>query len=143
MVNVVEDDVRRVLADQEAAWNAGDADRYAACFHADGTFTNVFGDRYIGRDAFRARHAAIFNTFARGSKVSLIVSRVSLPVPGVAIVDVDCTLQTRAAAPTALPPSADGIVRTSLLEVLVKDEGEWRIAAYHNVDVKPLPVPQA
>ena len=33
-------------------------------------------------------------------------------------------------------------MRTSLLEVLVKDEGEWRIAAYHNVEVKPLPAAQ-
>ena len=63
-------------------------------------------------------------------------------MPSIAIVDIDCTLQTRAATPTPLSPSADGIVRTSLLEVLVKDEGEWRIAAYHNVDVKPLPAAQ-
>jgi hypothetical protein len=26
--------------------------------------------------------------------------------------------------------------RTRLLQVLVKDDGEWKIAAYHNVDVK-------
>ena len=27
-------------------------------------------------------------------------------------------------------------LRTRLLQVLVKDGGEWKIAAYHNVDVK-------
>jgi hypothetical protein len=48
-----------------------------------------------------------------------------------------------------LPPgtSADtkGRLRTRLLQVLVKDGGEWKIAAYHNVDVKSgveVPEPQ-
>jgi hypothetical protein len=36
-------------------------------------------------------------------------------------------------------------LRTRLLQVLVKDGGEWKIAAYHNVDVKSgveVPEPQ-
>jgi hypothetical protein len=37
------------------------------------------------------------------------------------------------------------LLRTRLLQVLVKDGGEWKIAAYHNVDVKSgveVPEPQ-
>ena len=36
-------------------------------------------------------------------------------------------------------------LRARLLQVLVKDGGEWKIAAYHNVDVKAgvfVPEPQ-
>jgi hypothetical protein len=32
-----------------------------------------------------------------------------------------------------------GNLRTRLMQVLVKRAGEWKIIAYHNVDVKPNP----
>jgi len=38
-----------------------------------------------------------------------------------------------------------GRLRTRLLQVIVQRNGEWKIVAYHNVDVKsdvPLPEPQ-
>jgi hypothetical protein len=38
-----------------------------------------------------------------------------------------------------------GRLRTRLLQVIVKDGGEWKIVAYHNTDVKPdvqVPDPQ-
>ena len=73
-----EDDIRQIVAQQETAWNCGDAVAYAERFHPEGTFTNVFGDRYIGQEAFQARHAAIVAAFAKGSKASLDVRRFSL-----------------------------------------------------------------
>src|SRR5438093_684971 len=60
--------------------------------HPEGTFTNVFGDRYIGQEAFQARHAAIVAAFAKGSKASLDVRRVFFAAPGMALVDIDCVL---------------------------------------------------
>jgi len=48
-----------------------------------------------------------------------------------------------------LPPgmSADdkGRLRSRLLQVMVKDGGEWKIVAFHNTDVRadvPVPDPQ-
>ena len=131
--------IREIVAEQELAWNNGDADAFAVRFHSDGSFTNVFGDRYFGRDAFRERHAAIFGTFAKGSKASMVVSRIRFPVAGTAIVDVDCGLTGQRAVPPGLHAAPDGALRTSLLQVLVKDAGGWWVAAYHNVDTKPLP----
>lgn len=131
--------IREIVAEQERAWNAGDARSYAMRFHADGTFTNVFGDRYLGRDAFRDRHAVIFETIAKGSKASLVVRRIHFPVLGTAIVDIDCEVQRQAMAPSGLAVSSNGAIRSSLLEVLVKEGDQWWIAGYHNVDVKPMP----
>jgi hypothetical protein len=38
---------------------------------------------------------------------------------------------------------AKGRLRTRLLQVLAKDNGVWKIVAYHNVDVKPgIAVPE-
>jgi hypothetical protein len=56
--------------------------------------------------------------------------------PDVAIVE---TLQAVTGLQKLLPgTSADAKRRlgTRLLQVLVKDGGEWKIATYHNVDVK-------
>jgi uncharacterized protein (TIGR02246 family) len=131
--------IQEVIAEQQAAWNAGDVTAYAARFHVEGSFTNVFGDRYFGRDSFRERHAVVFNTFAKGSKASLTVRRIHFPAPGTAVVDIDCALEAYRAVPPGLVPASDGTLRTSLLQVLVKDRGEWWTIAYHNVDVKPLP----
>lgn len=45
-----------------------------------------------------------------------------------------------------LPPggraAADGSLKTRMLQVLVEDGGRWRVAAYHNVDVKATPEPR-
>lgn len=140
-MNAGEDErlIHDIIAQEQAAWNAGDANAYAARFHAEGSFTNVFGDRYFGRELFRTRHAAVFNTFAKGSKVSLTVRRIHFPTPGTAVVDIDCVLEAYAALPPGLVQAPDGTLHTSLLQVFVKDRGEWWTVGYHNVDVKPLP----
>ena len=138
-MNVADEEhsIHGLIAEQQVAWNAGDANAYAARFHSEGSFTNVFGDRYFGRDSFRERHAAVLDTFAKGSKVSFTVLRIHFPLPGTAVVDIDCVLETHGALPPGLVPAPDGSLRTSLLQVLVKDRDEWWTVAYHNVDVKP------
>jgi uncharacterized protein (TIGR02246 family) len=94
--------IHGIIAEEQAASNAGDANAFAARFHFEGSFTNVFGDRYFGRESFQARHAAIFNTFAKGSKVFLTVRRIHFPAPGTAVVDVDCVLEASATLPLGL-----------------------------------------
>ena len=38
---------------------------------------------------------------------------------------------------------ATGRLRTRLLQVVVKQGAEWKVVAYHNVDVKPgIPLPE-
>lgn len=39
--------------------------------------------------------------------------------------------------PPGTPAHAKGRLRTRLLQVMVKDAGEWKIIVYHNVDIKP------
>lgn len=124
-----------IIAQQQIAWDAGDANAYGARFHTDGTFTNIFGNRFIGREAFIERHAKVFSTFGKGSRAAYIVRRIHFPVPGTAIVDVDYVWKDYGPLPHGLSPMPDGTLRTSLLEVLVKDQDGWWIVAYHNADV--------
>ena len=42
------------------------------------------------------------------------------------------------AMPGGIALPTDGVVRTQLMEVFVRRDGQWWIEAYHNVDTKPL-----
>jgi uncharacterized protein (TIGR02246 family) len=128
-----------LIAQQQKAWNAGDADAFAARFHADGTFTNVYGERYIGRESFRTRHAALFNTFGKGCKTSFTVRRIHFPVPGTALVDIDSAVEDCGTFPPGLSLLPNGTLRTSLLQVIIKDQTGWWTVGYHNVDIKEVP----
>jgi hypothetical protein len=57
--------------------------------------------------------------------------------PDVAVVDITGEVAGIARVPVGLPVSADGILRFKLLEVLVKEKGEWWMTEYHNVAVTP------
>lgn len=89
-----------------AAWNVHDAGRFAAVFHEDADFTNVFGMHAQGREAIERFHAPIFETMFRDSHLSAPETRVRFIRPDVAAVDVhwemtgarDARLATRAQA---------------------------------------------
>lgn len=70
---------------------------------------------------------------------------VSLKFIGLDVVVVE-TLTSVSAMPTTAPGTAadsKGRLRTRLLQVVARRDGEWKIVAYHNVDVKPgVPVPE-
>jgi uncharacterized protein (TIGR02246 family) len=128
--------IRDILKEEVAAWNNGDADAYSQHFASDGTFTNLLGMFFQGREAFRERHEQIFHGAYRESTKQLDLVSLKFVCPNVAIIE---TLQTVTGFQKLLPgTSADakGRLRTRLLQVVVKDGGEWKIAAYHNVDVK-------
>ena len=128
-----------VVASLDVAWAKGDADAFAAQFASDGSFTNVLGMVHFGRDAFRNRHDAIFKTIFKGSTSQLAIAKLRFVRPDVAIADVDAEIRGSAALPPGMQAGADGVGRSKLLLVLVKDGGEWSISAYHNVALAQLP----
>ena len=135
--------IRRVIQDEVTAWNHGDADAYSQHVVEDVTFTNLAGMFFTGRQAFHDRHDQILKTVYRGSKKQEDIVAIKFLRPDVAVVDI---LQTITGYQKLLPgTTADskGRLRSRLLQVMVKNGGEWRVAAYHNVDVKPgTPVPE-
>lgn len=131
--------IRRIVDEEIAAWNAGDATAYSARFAPDGGFTNIFGMMLYGHEAFEARHRQIFSTFFKGTRRKMTVRRVRFVTPDVALVDVDTEVAGIRAMPPGVSLPADGILRTRLLQVFVKRRGAWWIEAYHNVDLKAAP----
>ena len=143
VATVDETAIRKIVQDEVAAWNRGDATAYSNQFANDGTFTNIRGQFFTGHEAFLKQHEVIFqgifkNTTSQQDIVSLKFIR-----PDVAIVE---TLTSLSGMPETAPGTATdskGRLRTRLLQVVARQGGEWKIVAYHNVDVKPgVPVPE-
>jgi uncharacterized protein (TIGR02246 family) len=125
--------VRKLIDDMTQAWNRGDAQAYGACYCADGTFTNVNGTYHVGRDAFDRRHEEVFRGIFNGTTLSMIIKKLRFVVPNVAVVDVDTNIAGCRAKLSEMAVGADGALRSCLLMVLVKQDGDWWISAYHNV----------
>jgi uncharacterized protein (TIGR02246 family) len=130
-------EIQGIVAEQAAAWNAGDAKGYASHVAPDVSFTNLFGMVMYGHDAFEGRHAEILATFYKGTTKSHTIRRIRLVTADVAIVDIDNEVRGVKSLPGGIPVPADGIIKTQLMQIFVKREGHWWVEAYHNVDVKP------
>lgn len=131
------EEIRRLLDRQMDAWNQGDAAAYAEAASEEIWFTNILGQTRTGRREFLERHAEIFAGIFRGSRLEQETMRLRLLAPDVAMVESAVRLTGFRALPPGIAPAPDGALHTRLLQVLVRQEGRWRVAAYHNVAVSP------
>jgi uncharacterized protein (TIGR02246 family) len=129
----VNEAVDRLSGELIEAWNAGDARAYGARFCPDVTFTNTDGTVDLGRDEV-VRHAEeAFRGVLAGTKLSLAVRKLRLVRPDVAVVDLDLRISGIPVSPPEASNGSDGEVRTSLMLVLLEEDGSWWITAHHNV----------
>lgn len=129
--------IRAIVADQAAAWDAGDAARYARHVSTNVSFTNLFGMVMYGASDFAERHRQILATFYKGTTKRHHIRRIRFVTPDVAIVDIDNEVHGVTAMPAGIAVPPDGVIRTQLMEVFARRNGQWWIEAYHNVDLKP------
>jgi uncharacterized protein (TIGR02246 family) len=125
-----------LLREEQDAWNDGDAAAFAARVHPEVVFTNIVGMFSVGKTPFEAQHARIFSTMYKGSTLKQTIVHLFFVRPDVAIVD---TL-TEVTGFKNLPPGSeavDGVLRTRLEQVCVRNGGDWWVAAFHNVVVNP------
>jgi uncharacterized protein (TIGR02246 family) len=133
-----ENAIRAILNDEITTWNQGDSDGYAKHFAADGTFTNVIGMFFTGQQAYRDRHEIIFKGPFRGKTLQLQVVSLRFLTPDVAVCETLTWVSSfKSGAPPGLHLDTKGRLRTRLLQVMAKHNGEWQIVVYHNVDIKP------
>jgi len=134
---VAEAVIREIIADQAAAWNGGDGERYARHIAAEASFTNLFGMVMYGKAPFVARHTEILSTFYKGTTKKHAIRRIRFVTPDVALVDIDNEVHGVKAMPPGIVVPPDGVIKTQLMEVFVRRSGQWWVEAYHNVDTKP------
>lgn len=133
--------IRAIVAEQVVAWNAGDGARYAKHVAPDASFTNLFGMVMYGSSAFESRHKEILSAFYKGTTKHHTVRRIRFLTPDVAVVDIDNEVRGVQSMPAGIALPADGVIRTQLMEVFARRDGQWYVEAYHNVDLKPKPAP--
>ena len=132
--------IRGILDDETVTWNKGDSDGYSRHFAENGTFTNVLGMFFSGHQAFQDRHEEIFKGRFRGTTLRLEIVSLRFVRPDVAIVETLTWVSgfSNQGPPPGAHTDTKGRLCTRLLQVLVKNGGEWKIVVYHNVDVKAV-----
>jgi uncharacterized protein (TIGR02246 family) len=134
--------VRSIIHDEIAAWNSGDAVAFSRHFAADGTFTNIRGQFFTGREAFTEKHDFIFKGVYRGTTMKQDVVSLKFVRPDVAIVETLTAVIGIQKPSPGMSMDEKGRLRSRLLQIMVKDGGEWKIVTFHNTDVRPdVPVP--
>lgn len=137
-LNPDENAIHSLLDDEVSSWNQGDTDGYSKHFAADGTFTNVPGMFFTGRQAFRDRHEVIFKGAFHDTKLQLQIVSLRFLTTDIAICETLTWISGfKSGAPPDLHLDAKGRLRTRLLQVMAKRNGEWQVVVYHNVDIKP------
>jgi uncharacterized protein (TIGR02246 family) len=117
--------VANIVNELESAWNAADGVAFARPFAEDADFVNIRGEHHRTREAIAKGHQAIFSTVYKGSVVRLQVAAVRTLAPAVLLAHVKSTLKV----PTG--PLA-GEHQALFSFVLVRDENNWPIVAFHN-----------
>jgi uncharacterized protein (TIGR02246 family) len=138
--------IRNIIQEEIAAWNAGDAVAYSRHFSEDGTFTNIRGQFFIGRQAFIDRHDYVFKGQFHGSTLKQDIVSLKFVRPDVAVVEVLTSVTGIQKLSPGTNTDDKGRLRTRLLQVMAKGGGGWKIVAYHNTDVKsdvPAPDPDS
>lgn len=126
--------IEAVIAGEDAAWSRNDAAAFAAPTTDDVMFTNVIGMFTVGRGPFTRQSARIFAGRYHGSRLVQTIGHIQLVRPDVAIVSTLLSVTGYA----SLPPGAqsdDGVLRTRCEQVMVVEDGRWRVASFHNVPV--------
>ncbi len=121
--------ITAVLDSLAEAWARGDGDAYGAHFTEDATYITFVGTRYQGRDDIVGSHQALFAKFLKGTKLAH------------ELVDLRF-LSADTAVATTRGDTYKGEHPKKLTKVqtytLVRQDGRWLIAAFHNTQRKPL-----
>ena len=131
--------IAAVVADLDAAWHSGDADRWVAHYAHDAQFVNISGTVMSDRIALRERLDQIFRGMFRGSRHVGTLRHLRFLGPDIAVVDEDIEITGFTALPPGIRPTAPNILRTRMRHVFQRNDGRWRIVASQNTAVAGAP----
>ncbi len=125
--------VRALAADMQAAWDANDAEDWAALFAEDGEAVLPRGLRLSGREAVRDGHAGVFASIYRGTTLDVEIDHVRFLTPDVALLGFHQTIQ---AAPGS---EAQGSAGQRLISTLIarRADAGWVIEYADSIPAAP------
>ncbi len=124
--------IQELLNRAYAAWGAGDADAYAACFTEDARYVAYDGDTFVGRQQIAQAHRPLFTRWLAGSRLeqhSLVAREVA---PGVIVANGSGAVLLKGRTKA----SASRI--STQTWVAVQREGNWLLASFHNTRYRPF-----
>jgi len=132
--------LRKLVANQAEAWNRHDAAAWSKDFALDADFVNIVGTVLSGKQEIQERHALIFEKLFKLSQTRVTVRHIVFPSPDVAIVDMAHEVTGYTALPPGVQATSPGVLRTLMKFVLTRTrDGDWKILAGQNTDIKPAP----
>ncbi|CAH8713682.1 SgcJ/EcaC family oxidoreductase [Paenibacillus thiaminolyticus] len=112
------------------AWNHGDGKAYGLCFTEDADYVTFHGEHITGRDNIADVHHKLWEGVLRGSTLSGKITNLRFIAPDTAIFHAIGVVQLRWHKHA---PKKRNSVNTN---VAVKQNGKWKIAAFHNCRIQ-------
>ncbi|WP_301170120.1 SgcJ/EcaC family oxidoreductase [Brevibacillus nitrificans] len=128
--------IHTLFASLSDAWNTGDGVAYGDCFTEDADYVTFMGQHLKGRKQIADVHRMLFQGPLKGSVMESSISSDSIPrfiTPDVAIIH--GIGEVRLAQP-AHDPHSRGSINTN---IVVKQNGEWKLTAFHNCRIQEIP----
>lgn len=128
--------ISRLFARLRDAWNTGDGAAYGQCFTEDADYVTFMGQHLKGRQQIAKVHQMLFDGPLKGSVMDSSTSSELRPrfiAPNVAIVHATGEVKLTDAAQD---PNDRGSINTN---ILLKQDGEWKLTAFHNCRVQEMP----
>ena len=118
-------------------WNAGDAQAYAELFTEDADYVTYFGQNMPGRRTIEEVHRRLFEGPLRGSRLTGLGRPDGYSIrflrPDVAVVVAE------GGSSLGGGEESDSDRRSTVMFVAVRDDGDWRFAAFQNTRQSPVP----
>lgn len=122
-------DLYRELMD---GWNRGSGEAFASAFTGDGDLVAFDGTHFEGRGEIAPFHQELFDKWLKGSRLVGKVKDVRFLSPDVALMHaVGSTVMRGKSEPS---PERDSIQTL----VAIRQDGQWRLAAFQNTRVRPM-----
>lgn len=118
------------------AWNSGDGTAYGDCFTEDADYVTFMGQHLKGRKQIAEVHQWLFNGPLKGSTLVYNASSELKPRFLAADVAIVHAIGEARLDDSANDPDDRGSINTN---VLVKQNGEWKLTAFHNCRIQQIP----
>ncbi len=126
--------IQEVVAQTSAAFNLHDAKAFARYYTPDAWLVTVRGESMAGTSAIESGLASIFKSRAKTARLETLDVSIRFIRPDVAVAHVLNELSgLKSSSGEVLPAHRELSIR-----VLVKDDGVWRVTAFHNTIVRPF-----
>jgi uncharacterized protein (TIGR02246 family) len=131
-----ETEIRRIISEMTDGFNRHDGRAASRMYLPNATLVTVRGEMMEGRAAIESGLASIFKTRARNATLRTLHVTIRFLRPDVALANVTNELSGLVAPEGEPLPSHQELS----LRVFTKEDGSWKLAAFHNTIIHPFAV---